>query len=300
MHDQAKADTMTDTDWTNNEDSNTAPKLVEDSETPTAHGPTARTYSIQEWRDREAEYTQASDNVSENHRNLVARHEERADNRNTSFRQANEEARRDAMKAQIAIDKERDTIKSLLHEMHGSKESFKADAPELQTLLAKVFRLSALAGYSNEAESIAQGLGVLHLHELGGALPTTQDERDNEADRVVRQHQPIHPLDPRAERVWKLALIEAQNAGMCGEYEVIAQKVGVPTDYELRVTGEVEVTISAVVMVPFESWATRGDLQNGTVTDDALSNFDPRDYADQMEWEITDGPSAEFEPLEDE
>jgi hypothetical protein len=283
------------TDWTS-----PVPKLVEEEDTPTAHGPMPRTYSIREWRDREMEYSQAAEVVREDHQLTVRGHNERADNRQESQRRVNEQARREANISANTIDKERQTIRALLQELHEGEASFKPEAPELHQLLAKVFRLSALAGYANESEAIARGLGVFDRHSIGVALPDTADQREQEAEQILRLDHGIHPLDPRAERVWKLALIEAQNAGMCGEYEVIAAKVGVPTDFELAVSGDIEVTVSGTITVPFEGYATREQLQNGDMSDDALASFDIRDYIQDLDWEITDAPRAEFDPLPDE
>jgi hypothetical protein len=74
--------------------------------------------------------------------------------------------------------------------------------------------------------------------------------------------------------------------GLCQEYENVAERLGIPTNFEQSYSGYVEISFSGYASVPVEGLASRRDYENGYV--DYLTNFDISDYLDDVEWEVTD------------
>lgn len=200
--------------------------------------------------------------------------------------------RRERNKAERDRDRLAGHLKRALAEAHAGKDPFTADSDEIAPLLVKAFRVARLLGHTQEGYEIARGLDVLHLWERSSNTERatgTESERRAEIDALVeRSSDPIHPLDPRAEDVWKRALEVAGRANMCDEYERVAEAVGIPTDYEVSFSGTIDVSFRGTASIPVSGRATRAEIRNGEAfsidSDDVLANADTYN----LDWEVDD------------
>ena len=198
--------------------------------------------------------------------------------------------RRERNKAERETARTREALRQALQEAHGDKAPFTADSDEVAPLLVKAFRVARLIGHNQEGYAVAEGLNVLHLWEQSSNTERstgTIDERNAEIGALVeRTTEPIHPLDPRAQAVWKQAHAIAQSAGMCEEFETVAEHVGIPTDFEFKYEGYVNVRFNGYASIPVSGWATRAQIRNGEAYE--IDSTDVVEHADHynIDWEI--------------
>ena len=182
---------------------------------------------------------------------------------------------------------EQEHLKSALAIAHEGEQSFEVTSPEAMAYIGKALKIARLMGFGNEARQMADGLGIMETweHIDAESLPEAQEDKETSITETQRQTlrvSSVHPLDPRLEAVWKRCLVVAQDAGMCGVYEEVAKKVGIPTDYEVEYAGYIEVYVSGNVSVPVSGTATRHDIVNGNLDHD----FDIEDYVNQLDYSI--------------
>ena len=222
----------------------------------------------------------------EEYNNMKARHEETKtylDSQLSGLRKERNRAERETART-------REALRQALQEAHGDKAPFTANSDEVAPLLTKAFRVARLIGHTQEGYAVAQGLDVLHLWEQSSNTERsngTIDERNAEISALVeRTTEPIHPLDPRAQAVWKQALQVAQSAGMCEEFETVAEHVGIPTDFEFKYEGYVNVRFNGYASIPVSGWATRQAIRNGEAYE--IDSTDVVENADHynIDWEI--------------
>jgi hypothetical protein len=186
------------------------------------------------------------------------------------------------------LQQEREVIKTALAKVYDGQPEFTLESPEIQAILRKAFRIGKLVGFRSEVAGLAERLGIPELWE---DLRELGDDWDDETKRqqievAIMNANEIHPLDPRAENVWRKCTAIASSMGLCHEYENVAERLGIPTDFEQSYSGYIEVSFTGYASVPVEGLANRRDFENGYV--DFLTDFDVSDYADQVSWEITD------------
>ena len=188
---------------------------------------------------------------------------------------------------------ERDHLRTALAIAHEGEHWLEVTSPEAMAYITKALKIARLMGFSNEASQMADGLEIRETWASieAEALPQSQEDKTEQITETQRQTlrvSSIHPLDPRLEAVWKRCLVVAQEAGMCGVYEEIAEKIGIPTDYQVEYEGELEVYISGNVTIPVSGSATRHDIVNGNLDYD----FDFSDYIHELDYNI-EGTSIE-------
>jgi len=191
--------------------------------------------------------------------------------------------------SQNRLTVEREHLKSALAIAHEGKPGFEVTSPEAMAYIGKALRIARLMGFHSEARQMAEGLNIRETweHIEAEAFPQSQDDKTEaiaDTQRQTLRVSSVHTLDPRLEDVWKRCLEVAQNAGMCGVYEEVAEKIGIPTDYTVNYEGYIEVYISGNVSVPVSGTATRHDIVNGNLDFD----FDIADYVYDLEHSIED------------
>jgi len=184
---------------------------------------------------------------------------------------------------------EQEHLKSALAIAHEGEQSFEVTSPEAMAYIGKALKIARLMGFGNEARQMADGLGIMETweHIDAEAFPQSQEDKLEaiaDTQRQTLRVSSVHPLDPRLEAVWKRCLAIAQNAGMCAVYEEVAEKVGIPTDYQVEYEGELEVYISGTVTIPISGTATRLDIVNGNLDYD----IDITDYVHDLDYSIED------------
>jgi alkylated DNA nucleotide flippase Atl1 len=224
---------------------------------------------LEQQRQRLNNTEQALDNVREANRNNINRHQ----------------LRETFTKNRLTV--EREHLKSALAIAHEGEQSFEVTSPEAMAYIGKALKIARLMGFGNEARQMADGLGIMETweHIDAESLPEAQEDKETSITETQRQTlrvSSVHPLDPRLEAVWKRCLAVAQEAGMCGVYEDIAKKVGIPTDYEVAYAGYIEVYVSGSVSVEVSGTATRHDIVNGNLDYD----FDIADYIHDLDYNI--------------
>ena len=194
------------------------------------------------------------------------------------------------------VEHERNLVEIALKEAHGDKPDFLADSEEMKPLFQKVFRIAHLMGFRSEARAIADGLGLDYDEFYSGESYNGDDTRADREEQILQIAREtattIHPRDPRAQAVWRECVLIAQREDMCAEYEAIAERVGIPTEFEMRFSGYIEVSFSGYTTIQVSGTATRRQLQEGSIEE--LANISTRDYIDEVELEI-DSQSVQFE-----
>jgi len=227
--------------------------------------------------------------VIENYQARLARAEEAVTNAREVSRNNTYRHQRLETLFQNRLTVERDHLRTALAIAHEGKQSFEVTSPEALAYIAKALKIARLMGFSNESSQMADGLEIRETWASieAEAYPESQENKDaeiNVAQLQTLRVSSIHPLDPRLEEVWKRCLVVAQEAGMCGVYEEIAEKIGIPTDYQVEYEGELEVYISGNVTIPVSGSATRHDIVNGNIDYD----FDISDYIHELDFSIED------------
>jgi hypothetical protein len=236
------------------------------------------------------------DRRSEAYESQLQQYREQLEARQQRARESLEHHRRELNVAKTKIEQERNLVEIALKEAHGDKPSFLANSEELKPLFKKVFRIAQLMGFRNEARVIADGLNLDYEEFYSSESyngDTTTVEREEQILQISRENASvIHPRDPRAQAVWRECVLIAQRDDMCSEYEAIAERVGIPTEFEMEFSGYVEVSFSGYASIPVSGRATRRQLMDGSIEE--LADIDVRDYVDQVEMEI-DSQSVEFD-----
>jgi hypothetical protein len=118
-----------------------------------------------------------------------------------------------------------------------------------------------------------------------GRAHQAEQDRDR-ALASVAGGEDIHPSDPRVAHIWRKASRMATSAGFCGEYDRLADALGLP-EVEFDYSGYVSVRVNAYVSVPVSGTATRREIADGEVdweldSDDIVSELN----SDTIEWEV--------------
>ena len=184
---------------------------------------------------------------------------------------------------------EQEHLKSALAIAHEGKPALEVTSPEAMAYIGKALRVARLMGFHSEARQMADGLNIRETWTRieAEAFPQSQEDKLEaiaDTQRRTLRVSSVHQLDPRLEAVWKRCLVVAQEAGMCGVYEEVAEKIGIPTDYEVEYEGELEVYISGTVTIPVSGSATRHDIVNGNLDYD----IDIADYIHELDYSIED------------
>jgi len=225
----------------------------------------------------------------ENYQARLARTEEALENAREVARNNTYRHQRVETLFQNRLTVEREHLKSALAIAHEGKEALDVTSPEAMAYIGKALRIARLMGFNTEARQMADGLGIMETweHIDAESLPQSQEDKLEaiaDTQRRTLRVSSVHQLDPRLEAVWKRCLEVAQEAGMCGVYEEVAEKIGIPTDYTVNYEGYIEVYISGNVSVPVSGTATRHDIVNGNLDFD----FDISDYVYDLEHSIED------------
>jgi len=235
------------------------------------------------------------DNVKIAFENRLDEYRDRVNAMNERARDNLEAHRREVNLAKRKIEHERDLVEKALQDAHAGKPDFLATSEELKPLFHKVFRIAQLLGFTGEARTIADGLGLDYSDFRFSEMYDGSDTNADREEQILRisgdTANAIHPRDPRAQAVWRECVLIAQREDMCGEYEAIAERVGIPTDFEMEFEGYIEVSFSGYASIPVSGTATRQQLQDGSIEE--LANINPRDYIDEVEINI-DSQSVEF------
>jgi hypothetical protein len=216
---------------------------------------------------------------------LTASLERQRENSHTAW----ERSRREINRLEKRLASERNALQVALDKAYEGLPSFEPSSPELKPLLLKAFRLGRMMGFASEVAQLAWSLGLSEDHdrlveETSGYIHD-EAEREQTIEREIETaFSQVHPLDPRAREVWRKAAVAAQQAGMCDAYEDVAERLGIPTDFEVAYEGYVEVHVSGTVSVAVSGHATRRELAVGDV--EFLDNFDLRDYVEYLEYEV--------------
>jgi len=223
----------------------------------------------------------------ENYQARLARTEEALENAREVARNNTYRHQRVETLFQNRLTVEREHLKSALAIAHEGKEALDVTSPEAMAYIGKALRIARLMGFNTEARQMADGLGIMETweHIDAESLPEAQEDKETSITETQRQTlrvSSVHPLDPRLEAVWKQCLVVAQDAGMCGVYEEVAKKVGIPTDYEVEYAGYIEVYVSGSVSIEVSGSATRHDIVNGNLDHD----FDIADYIHDLDYSI--------------
>jgi hypothetical protein len=225
----------------------------------------------------------------ENYQARLARTEELLENAREVARNNTYRHQREHTLFQNRMTAEREHLRTALAIAHEGKQSFEVTSPEAMAYIVKALKIARLMGMHSEARQLADGLDIMGTLTRIEAetLPQSQDDKTEaiaETQRQTLRVSSVHPLDPRLEAVWKRCLTIAQNAGMCAVYEEVAEKVGIPTDYQVEYEGELEVYISGTVTIPISGTATRLDIVNGNLDYD----IDISDYVHELDYSIED------------
>jgi hypothetical protein len=208
------------------------------------------------------------------------------EDRHKRYNETIEKERNRTRRTEMVLAKERAHLKDALAKVYDGEPSFAIDSPEILQILGKAFRIGHLIGYRSEVYSLAQNLGLEDFAEKFSHIDRQYDEAEREShiESTSQQRTDIHPLDPRAQAVWERCAREATSLGLCSEYEHIAERLGVPTDFEVAYSGYVDISYSGYSRVYVEGTASRIDLANGDVS--YADDFDIRDYINDIEWEV--------------
>lgn len=198
----------------------------------------------------------------------------------------NQRNRENYNKLEQAREYDRAHLKTALYSIHEGKPAFTIEDEPAREIITRAFRLARLTGYRSEVEEIAYHLNCRDLLNQVDEEEFPQSDEGKRAlmDTIEQSRHTIHPLDPRFEQLWRTALQAAQNAGMCAEFEAIAEKLGIPTDYEFRYSGYVEISVSGTISHYVEGYGTREEIRDGRV--DFMDDFDITRYLDDINWEI--------------
>lgn len=217
---------------------------------------------------------------------------ERMNNRHESYNSTVDSLRRSRQVLERKLAQERQVIARALGELHKDKEEFTLESPEILAILKRALRIGHLIGFRSEVSGMAERLGLYEFYrdEVSNIdRPTEQEAIDNAIGEQVIAHSEIHPLDPRAQSVWRKCAMASAEMGLCSEYERVAEKLGIPTDFELDYDGWVEVSFSGYARIPVSGTAVRGGDGDGVSSYDLLENVDMTEFIrDNVEWEVDD------------
>jgi len=208
-----------------------------------------------------------------------------------------ERERAKVRKFEAKLEQERAHLKDALAKVYDGQPDFEVDSPEILQILQKAFRIAKLIGYRSEIESLADRVGLNDFCEkMNDETQREHDETQREAriDTIASERMEIHPLDPRAQEVWRRFSREASTLGLCSEYDAIASRLGVPTDFEVAFSGYIDITYSGYSRVHVEGTANRADIVNGDIDLLTESGFRLSEYLDDIEWEI-DSTDVDYE-----
>lgn len=189
---------------------------------------------------------------------------------------------------------DRQALKEALGYLHADKPPLDVEDARVTAILERAFRLAILLGYRSEARLIADAIGQGDKFDKANEEPEPDNDERKLAliETLETQTYAVHPLDPRLEPIWREAIRSAQRAGMCAEFETVAERVGIPTDYQFRYSGALEISVSGTVTHYVEGYATREEIRDGV--GNYMDEFDLADHIHELDWEI-ESEEIEFE-----
>jgi len=172
-------------------------------------------------------------------------------------------------------------------------QASKDDAYFVSTL-RRVFAVARIKGNASEARHVADEMGMIDLwHEVMADTAYEVAERDGEDAeltkwRAIRQvvewsdysQRDRHPMEACYRDLWKQASRIAHQAGYCDEFQTIASRFGIPTDFDFSFSGVVRVHVEGWFDVDVEG-DTYGDGQPDAY--DEVSHISISDRLDELE-----------------